>query len=385
MNKYKITSIIFIFIIGLIFVITMINNRNEVLSLLKQDNIIEETNKIYTTKVAFSNGFLSLWSITQKFFNTQLLDDAEYGHIIRDKTGNLYFPATDVDISNYAQNTIDFSNFLKDKKISFAYIQAPNKVINGYSEDIIFQYNFSNKNADEFLEKLTLNRVDTLDLRKTIVESGIPKEKLFYKTDHHWTTPSAFCAFQEIVQFLKSKYHLAIDEKYISPSNFEKKVIPKCFLGSLGRRVGIEVAGLDDYVFIEPKFETNYEIIDGSIKKVISSGDFRSAIVIDKILNSDDVEANKHATYFEWDYGNLIIKNNIVQNNLKILLIKDSYALPVAAFLSSAIKELHMVDLRAVPTVDLKKYVEGNNFDVVVMLYNTECFNDTMFHFNKSS
>ena len=73
----------------------------------------------------------------------------------------------------------------------------------------------------------------------------------------------------------------------------------------------------------------------------------------------------------------------MVDNNYKMLMIKDSYALPVAAFLSTCVSEIHMVDLRDTPTVNLEKYIENNKFDAVVVLYNTEVFNDTMFNFSK--
>ena len=381
MNQYKITTFIFLLILTTVSMATIILNRNELIEAIKSNNIIEKMNTIYSTNVAFSKKFLSFWSMTQESLGTEILDDAEYGQIIKDHTGNLYFPSHDVDVSPYAQNVIRFSQLLKEKKIPFTYIQAPNKIVEGYTDKVVYQYNFSNQNADEFLNMLNESGVTTLDLRERILKSGIPKEELFYKTDHHWTTPTAFWAFQNIVKHLNQQFQLNIDEEYTKQENYQSIKKENCFLGSLGRRVGREVAGLDDYVLITPQFDTDYEIVDGSKGQVIALGDFQSAIIIDNILNSNDVEANKHATYFEWDYGDLIIKNHIVNNELKVLLVKDSYALPVGAFLSTCVKELHMVDLRDTPHVHLKEYIENNHFDAVVVLYNTEVFNDTMFQF----
>lgn len=81
--------------------------------------------------------------------------------------------------------------------------------------------------------------------------------------------------------------------------------------------------------------------------------------------------------------GNLIIKNKKIDNDIKILMVKDSYALPVAAFLSTCVSELHMVDLRDTPTVKLNDYINEHDFDAVVVMYNTEVFNDIMFEFEK--
>lgn len=147
--------------------------------------------------------------------------------------------------------------------------------------------------------------------------------------------------------------------------------------------MGKAVSGLDDYTFIEPNFETNYLIYDGLVSTDIPafSGDFRKAIVKEYILNNDDVTSNKHATYFEWDYGNLIIKNTLQSNDLKVLLIKDSYSLPMAAFLSTVVEELHMIDMRDASTITLLDYVQAHGIDIVIVMYNTEAFNYTMFNF----
>ena len=154
MDKYKIISIIFIGIIGIVGITTAWNNRQELIESIHSENMIQKINEIYETATAFKNEFLSIWSFSQNTMGAELLDDAEYGYIIKDDTGNLYFPADDEPVEQYAQNVIDFSNRVQKKNGKFAYIQAPNKVIKGYSSDMVFSYNYSNKNADEFLEIL---------------------------------------------------------------------------------------------------------------------------------------------------------------------------------------------------------------------------------------
>ena len=148
------------------------------------------------------------------------------------------------------------------------------------------------------------------------------------------------------------------------------------------------MSGYDDYDFISPDFKTDYSIYDGfvSLDEPAYSGDFSESIVIQGILDSKDKSANKHAAYFEYDYGNLIIKNNAVDNDLKILLIKDSFSLPFAAFLSTCVNELHLADLRddgwrAEDAVTVAQYAENGDFDCVVVMYNPEVFDTVMFDF----
>lgn len=384
-NKYTITSLIFLAIICIIGILTIWNNRESFLNIVKSGNVIENTNQIYADNVAFSNEFINMWSQTQSLSEAQLLDDAEYGVIIKDKNGSLYFPASDVNVTPYAENTIKFAKTLENKKVPFIYIQAPNKYIEGYTDEIVSEYNFSNKNATEFLNILKNNKIDTLDLRELIIKENLDKESLFYKTDHHWTTSTAFWAYTKIVKCLNDKYDFDIDKNnfYTDIKNYKQKVIENCYLGSLGRRVGRAVSGLDNYTFIEPSFETDYKIFNGLTSKTepIFSGNFNKAIVKENILNGSDVTLNKHASYFEWDYGDLIIKNTLIDNDIKILLIKDSYSLPVMAFLSTCVSEIHSADLRDIPCINLSEYINEYDFDAVIMMYNTEVFNDTMFNF----
>lgn len=372
-------------IICIIGILTIWNNRESFLNIVKSGNVIENTNQIYADNVAFSNEFINMWSQTQSLSEAQLLDDAEYGVIIKDKNGSLYFPASDVNVTPYAENTIKFAKTLENKKVPFIYIQAPNKYIEGYTDEIVSEYNFSNKNATEFLNILKNNKIDTLDLRELIIKENLDKESLFYKTDHHWTTSTAFWAYTKIVKCLNDKYDFDIDKNnfYTDIKNYKQKVIENCYLGSLGRRVGRAVSGLDNYTFIEPSFETDYKIFNGLTSKTepIFSGNFNKAIVKENILNGSDVTLNKHASYFEWDYGDLIIKNTLIDNDIKILLIKDSYSLPVMAFLSTCVSEIHSADLRDIPCINLSEYINEYDFDAVIMMYNTEVFNDTMFNF----
>jgi len=380
-NKYTIIMSLFLSIISVVSLKTIINNRSEFFDIINSDNKIEKINEIYNDNIAFKKLFLYIWSEFQNEIGVSLLDDAEYGYIIKDYTGNLYFPSKDVNVEKFADNLILLSQKLNNKNTPFYYIQAPNKIIKGYSSDIVYNYNYSNKNADEFLKILNEKGVSTLDLRELLITSDIPPDERFYKTDHHWTTKTAFWATKTIVEFLNKNNNFNLSTQNFNNERYNIIKKNECFLGSLGRRVGSAVSGYDDYTFIEPNFNTNYEIINGINDEIIGSGNFYNAIVKDKILNSDDYESNKHATYFEWDYGDIIIKNKMVDNNIKILLIKDSYALPVGAFLSTCVSELEMVDLRDTPKADMKKIIEDKNYDVVLVMYNTEVFNDTMFDF----
>ncbi|MTM42708.1 hypothetical protein GMA50_06240, partial [Turicibacter sanguinis] len=54
------------------------------------------------------------------------------------------------------------------------------------------------------------------------------------------------------------------------------------------------------------------------------------------------------------------IKNNLYENGPKILMIKDSFMLPLAAFLSTTVGEMKLIDLR---------YYEGGSLYELVPMY----------------
>lgn len=382
MNRYNVTAVLFIIIIAVVSIGSVSANAEYITDLSKEETINEVVSYVFGESNAFSKLFITIWSFVNSGNQNDisLIEDAEYVNLIKDENGFLYFPAYKVSVDEYANKTIDLSNMVDN----FIYIQAPNKMIDGYTNKLVYNYNFSNENADEFLEKLNDAGVQTYDLRKDLLECG-EEEDLFFKTDHHWKTNTAFWAYQKVVSTLNDRFNLDIDSDnyYRNLDNYNVKTYENCYLGSLGRRTGQAISGLDDYTYIEPKYSTNYTLYNmmSSDIEPIKNGSFANAIAVKQLLYDNNVETNKYATYFEWDYGYLRVINNALEDGKKVLLIKDSYALPFAAFLSTSVYEVDMIDLRDQPKADLERVIANNDYDVVIMLYNTESFTNQMFNF----
>lgn len=379
--RSAVTAIIFISVIIFYFTASSYYNfKNVGFNGFGKDEIV----KIYSERLYGLDLLKDLWSLTQKFLRAQLYDDSMYGYIIKDTSGKLHYTVPLYDVTADAEKTIRFSETVKKAGVPFVYIQAPDKVIEAYTVLPKGGYNYSNQNGDQFLRLLTEADVDTFDLREVMNKNDPDVEFMFYKTDHHWTTKAAFAAFAGIVNYLNINYGLDIDPEnyYTDIKNYTLTEYKNCFLGSLGKRVGKFAVGLDDYTFIEPNFTTDYDVYITADTNTAPafSGDFREAITKEHILNGGDIKLNKHAAYFEWDYGNLTIINKSIVNDIKLLLIKDSFSLPLAAFLSTCVKELHLIDVRGT-TVSPAVYFAEHEFNAVVILYNPEVFGANMFNF----
>ena len=361
-NKYKITAVLFLVIIFWIGTVTLWNNRTEFKNMIHSGDVINETNKIYSENVAYSDTFIDMWSKTQSVTDVQLLDDAEYGNIIKDEKGNLYFPANDVDVTSLAQNTINFAKMLSEKNIKFAYVQAPNKDLKGYTDKIVSDYNFSNKNADEFLSILNENGVDTLDLRELIIKENLDREKLFYKTDHHWTSDGAYYAYEK---WCEDTGHEAAPLDAL-----EKTVESDKFRGSLYSKILDAGSAYDEIWTYGPK--------DGA-----PFGSENCLVTMDEKDETDSVhdrsklkEKDKYAFFFGGNYGEVHVQNQAADEENKgrnVLVIKDSFANSFAPFLTQNYENIYMIDLRYY-NGDLKAYLHEHDITDVLVLYNISNF-----------
>ena len=84
----------------------------------------------------------------------------------------------------------------------------------------------------------------------------------------------------------------------------------------------------------------------------------------DNYLNKKD----KYSYFLNGNNAKVVIKTNI-NNGKKLLIIKDSYAHIFAQFICQNYEEIHFIDPRYYK-VNISDYIEKNNLDEVLFLYN---------------
>ncbi|QSX06175.1 hypothetical protein JYG23_01540 [Sedimentibacter sp. zth1] len=389
--KYIIITIIFLLISFVFGSKTIINNIRPIatqtllpldetndLSILdkltsKFEIFRDNTNKAYNSNLSGRKVFIEAYGATQLLLNKRLISDSSVGYVLKDNNNFLHFAGYLVDTKKNAQQLINFNNYLQSLDIPFVFVSALSKNIEGYTEfknglDI---YSKSNTNVNVFFNELKSNNINYLNLN-TLDTGELNKEELFFKTDHHWKTETAFWAYTEIVDYLDYKLKIKLDKDryFTNIDNYDTHILKESFLGSLGKRMGRIYSGIDDYTYITPKFDTYFKISLGYQNNLVKEGKFNDSI-IDKTLSdiNEPIETNRYGTYFSQDNSFETIENINAKNDYKILLIKDSYALPVASFLSLSCKKVTMVDLRLVKNESVKEYIENGDYDIVIMLY----------------
>lgn len=272
--------------------------------------------------------------------------------------------------STAAASIADFRSFAEDLGIEYLFVQAPYKL--DIQEELlpVGVENHANQRADSILSFLSEYGVNTLDLRPWICADTLSLEQYFYQTDHHWNTAGAFTAFQTICQELSTVFPDAGIETspFLQGENWRMETYENWFLGSHGKRVGTLFAGTDDLLIYTPLLETNMSCYVVNHRRFYS-GSFSDANIRAQYLDEPDYFGdNAYCVYIGGDYPLVQHRNPDAVSNLKVLLLKDSFSLPVQAFLSTVFREVDVVDSRYFTECSLAEYVECSRPDIVISM-----------------
>jgi hypothetical protein len=307
------------------------------------------------------------------------LIDPNYGALYKTPYGQLTYAVEEKYLDIHLDQMYDLVNALVSAKIPFLYVQAPFKLPDAHSQVPLTVTDYANKNADEFIEKLTFSNIACFDLRPLLWGSGMSQNQLFFDTDHHWTIDAAFFSAGEISKKLNADYGFQIDEAYYHIENFDRVTYSDFYIGSLGRRVGRIYGGVDDFTLITPKFETDFSLSENGVS--LSRGSFEGAILKKEFIDEKaPLDTNRYAVYRR-DEAEVIFTNHMVDEG-KVLIIKDSFGTPVYSFLALGVHEVRAIDVRLFKA-DVAEYAKTYGPDIVIMLYNADCFNDQMFLFKE--
>lgn len=386
LNKYNITeekvvAIIFLLIIFLTLILTVslkyeelktkiaeILKSNEITGYQKVAEITKKTETIFNEEIYGKNEFIDIYGLTQRILLKNYLEDSndKTRNVVKLKNKMLTFLQKKENMEVRANNIEKLQKDLNKEDIKFIYIQAPYKIKNNTELPTGIE-DYSNENADILLKLLDEKKIKTIDLRQYFKATSIGEK--YFVTDHHWKIKTAFEATNYISEILNNEYNFNIDNFYKDINNYNVILQKNAYLGSIGKRNGRFYAGLDDFEYLVPNFETKLLVNkNGDLKE----GDFEDTIIVNNLLE-EDILLNKYACYFGGDYPEIIIKNEKNTNDKKILVIQDSYGLPFSAFLSLRVKELRTIDLRHFQENETE-YIKKFRPDIVLMIYNPSSF-----------
>lgn len=194
-----------------------------------------------------------------------------------------------------------------------------------------------------------LNDVVCIDVSEEIQNT----DYAFYRTDHHWTTESAFAAYRAMGDVL--------GYTPLSESDFDIKTVSTDFKGTLYSKTLNEKIKADSIKSYLTDTEFNVTIKD---KKYDS-------LYFDEYLSEKD----KYSYFLGGNHGICTVENKKLDNGKSLLIIKDSYANCLVPFLAEHYSKITLVDPRYCSYGQLEE-IDPSGFDGVLILFNVSGFSD---------
>ncbi len=194
-------------------------------------------------------------------------------------------------------------------------------------------------------------RVNTVPLFRRFSAEG---HRVYYKTDHHWTTLGAYRAYVEIMR------HFGMEREILPESSFEKRTVTEGFYGSLWSAAGMKWVAPDSVELWLTGDEDSYEVaVDG--KRLDG---FYSM----KWLSQKDC----YSVFLDGVHDEITIRRE-GEDRPTLLIVKDSFANSLAPFLARHFN-LILLNLSSTHTdyTDLSSCATQYGADRVLLVYTLE-------------
>ena len=177
----------------------------------------------------------------------------------------------------------------------------------------------------------------------------------YYRTDHHWTTRSAYEVFGTIASAL------SLDTSGV---NYEFATVSDSFQGTLASSSGLHHIK-DSIEICWPKDFSGKYVIEYEAEQVKRTSFFVSEKLSGK---------NQYEVFMGGNFGKIIISSDTTRKK-NLLLIKDSYANCVIPMLVPYFSKIVVIDPRYLND-DLSDVIQDYSFTHILFLYNLNTFLD---------
>ena len=308
------------------------------------------------------------------------------GEVIVRTEGNYLLPlhgSVQFDMELAVERIGRLRDYCSEQGIPFLYVSYPSKA--SYTDSRPAE-DFGIRSVDRetrslFLRRIRETGIPVLDIEGVLRDRGIKQEEVFYLTDHHWRTRVGLIAAKETAEALKTDLSLDVHPELLEEGSYHATEYPYRWLGESGRKVSALWAGtLDGYTLYEPDYATAFEYYVPAAK-IQKEGSFSDFIDTELFRRKPDLyRESLHYIYMKDSQPVTWLRNRSL-SGARVLMIKDSFAVPVAPFLAAATGELCWWDMRK-NSDKVYDYIKKHSFDAVVIAY-TDFWRDEMYDFRK--
>ncbi|MDO5546658.1 MAG: hypothetical protein Q4F81_12730 [Eubacteriales bacterium] len=258
--------------------------------------------------------------------------------------------STPEEIEFTAQNITALARKQASQGRQFLFVLTPAQ-ISKYEDLLPAGYtDTTNETADALLALLAQNGVPCLDLREQMWAENITNAEAFFVTDHHWKPQTGFWAYTKILDTLEAMGAIgSVDSFYTDSGQYEFVTYPDTFLGSSGKRTGIYYAGVDDSIFIQPRFDTEISLTIPE-REVDLTGRYEDVCYnTEDEVHLDDPDFFQYSAYSLYGWGDNGLnqwRNEQAPDSSKVMLIGDSFGNIPFSLMSLYFSSCEELDMR---------------------------------------
>ena len=268
----------------------------------------------------------------------------------------------------YADKLNEFSKKIASSGREVFYVSTPcksqalNHLYSKYADKGYVLENLKNFNDN-------LDNIKFIGLDKYFTDEFSPseKEKMYFKTDHHWNEIGAFEGFKYIVKNMnilpKNQENLLDDDNF---SRYELK--DRDFIGSYNRNLFYLFSKNESVPYVKSNKNNDYKFFNYNGEEYVETEE--------NVLISTERDS-KEITY-GGAYTNDIPLYKIVNKNApidkKLLIVRDSYQAPTTLLFADLFKQVEILDPRNTIDITVSKIVNQGNPDIVMFMFNSETY-----------
>jgi hypothetical protein len=297
--------------------------------------------------------------------------------VIKAPDGRLYrgglFPLQAKDAELLAGRITDLSDAVQESGGRFFYLGNPAIVQIG-AKHLPENMPYQDYNAvlDSFLYELREKNVPFLDARYAFLSHNFPPDSMAGKTSFILGGDAAFALFTYLVDGLEQRFSLVLDPDgfYRDQANYDFERHSGFFIGQLGKETGPAFSGVDDFVAVTPKFESEFavESLDMFGKSASIEGDATETLLHpDALVYYEDLYSLYPEGYYV--HTNATWSKIVNQQNPtgpKALFIYDFQTAQLVSHLAPLFSEMHTLSSHENLPFDALSYIRDNNFDLVI-------------------
>ncbi|MCQ2462696.1 MAG: DHHW family protein [Clostridia bacterium] len=282
---------------------------------------------------------------------SSLLGSTETGNVYTGKNGRLFQKPSAFENEKTAKTVEAIYNFCTKSGIKNQMLMLVPNASYILSDELPPLLRLENQGEQiKEIYSLMPEKMKTVDVAGVFMKAK-NRDALYYKTDHHWTTPAAKTAFN----LLAKPWKLNTDKvkyKYYTLSNE--------FCGTLS---GSNSAVSDTIQACIPQNSTGTYVVTNKAQKTKSTTLFD----ISKLKNK-----NQYEVFMGGNFP-VVTVSTVNRNDKSLLIFKDSYANCMLPMLTPYFEKITVIDPRYY-TSDINRLLKEERFTHVLFLYNVNTF-----------